>query len=182
MTQSGKRSDKHRRGLILINTGNGKGKTTAAIGTACRALSHGMRVAVIQFIKDERPIGERKILERIDNLTWLAMGRGCTVHRSATSDDVIAARGTWDKAREFLHDETVDLLILDEILYAIGLKFVSAAEVCDELTKRSFNQHVILTGRGAPAELIEVADQVTEMRSVKHPFDKGEKGYIGVDL
>lgn len=182
MTQSVKRSDKHRRGIILINTGDGKGKTTAAIGTACRALSHGMRVAVIQFIKDERPIGERKILERIENLTWLVMGRGCTVHRGATSDDVVAARAAWNKAREFLHDETLDLLILDEILYAIGSKFLSAAEVCEELTKRSFSQHVILTGRGAPAELIEIADQVTEMRSIKHPFEKGQKGYIGVDL
>jgi cob(I)alamin adenosyltransferase len=182
MTESGERANKHRRGLVLVNTGDGKGKTTAAIGTACRALSHGMRVAVIQFIKSESPVGERKIVERIDNLTWLTMGLGCTVHRGETPDDVVAARAAWDKAREFLRDEKLDLLILDEILYAIGLKFLSAAEVCDQLRKRSPSQHVILTGRGAPPELIGIADQVTEMRSIKHPFEKGEKGYVGVDF
>ena len=176
------RADQRRRGLVLINTGDGKGKTTAAIGTICRALGHGMRVAVIQFIKTESPIGERRIFDGIENLTWLSMGRGCTVHRGETPEDVIAARAAWDKAREFLHNENLDVLVLDEILYAIGLKFLLAGEVCQEISKRPPTQHVILTGRGAPSELIEMADQVTEMRSIKHPFEKGEKGYVGVDF
>jgi cob(I)alamin adenosyltransferase len=173
---------KHRTGLLLINTGHGKGKTTAAIGTAFRALGHGMRVAVIQFIKGKWRTGERKLGGQMENLTWLTMGNGCTLHSADRSKDREAARLAWVKAQEFLRSEDLDLLVLDEILYAIRLDFVSVEEVLAALEARQPTLHVILTGRFVPVELVEIADQVTEMRSIKHPFEKGGKGQLGVDF
>lgn len=174
--------DKQCTGLIVINTGDGKGKTTAAIGTAFRALGHGMRVTVIQFIKGKWSTGERKLGEQTENLVWLAMGNGCMLQSADRSKDHDAARSAWDKAREFLNDEELDLLILDEILYAINLDFVSIPEVVAALEIRRPSLHVILTGRLAPPELVEIADLVTEMRSVKHPFEQGERGRLGLDF
>jgi cob(I)alamin adenosyltransferase len=170
------------KGLLVINTGDGKGKTTAAVGTAFRALGHGMRVAVIQFIKGKWRTGERKLGEQTENLVWLTMGNGCTLRSADRSKDHDAARSAWDKAQELLRSEELDLLILDEILYAINLGFVPAEELVAALKVRSSNLHVILTGRNAPAELIEIADLVTEMRMIKHPFQKGEKGQLGLDF
>lgn len=171
-----------RKGLLIINTGDGKGKTTAAIGTAFRALGHGMRVAVIQFIKGKWRTGERKLGEQTENLIWLTIGNGCTLQSADRSKDHDAALSAWDKAREFLHHEELDLLILDALLYAINLDFVSVAEVVAVLKVRRPNLHVILTGRSAPPELVEIADLVTEMRSIKHPFEQGERGRIGLDF
>ena len=171
-----------RRGLLLINTGDGKGKTTAAVGTAFRALGHGMRVAVVQFIKNKWRTGERKLGEQTENLIWLTMGNGCTLRSPDRSKDRYAARAAWAKATELLRNEEVDLLVLDEILYAINLGLVSVGEVMSALKVRLPDLHVILTGRNAPAELIEMADLVTEMRAIKHPFEKGEKGRIGLDF
>jgi cob(I)alamin adenosyltransferase len=172
---------KQRTGLLVINTGNVKGKTTAAIGTAFRALGHGMRVAVIQFIKGRWRTGERKFGEQTENLIWLTMGNGCTLRSANRSRDHDAARSAWEKAQEFLHHEKLDLLILDEILYAISLDFVSSAEVIAALKVRRPDLHVV-TGRSAPAELIEIADLVTEMRAIKHPLEKGLTGQIGLDF
>jgi cob(I)alamin adenosyltransferase len=174
--------NQRRAGLLLINTGDGKGKTTAAIGTAFRALGHGMRVAVIQFIKGKWRTGERKLGEHTENLIWLTMGNGCTLHSADRTKDHDAARSAWTRAQELLQSEELDLLILDEILYAINLKFVSAGEVVAALNVRREHLHVILTGRQAPAALIEIADLVTEMRTIKHPFEKGGKGQIGLDF
>lgn len=173
---------KRRTGLLVINTGDGKGKTTAAIGTAFRALGHGMRVAVIQFIKGKWRTGERKLGERTENLIWMTMGNGCTLRSADRSQDRQAARSAWEKSQEFLRHEELNLLILDEILYAIKLDFVSTAEVVTALKVRDPKLHVILTGRSAPAELIEIADLVTEMRTVKHPFEKNRRSEIGLDF
>jgi cob(I)alamin adenosyltransferase len=170
------------KGLLLIYTGDGKGKTTAALGTAFRALGHGMRVVVLQFIKGKWRTGERRLGERTENLTWLTMGNGCTMQSADPSKDHAVARLAWEKARELLSWEDIDLLVLDELLYAINLDFVSAKEVKAALEMRRHELHVILTGRSAPTELIEIADVVTEMRAVKHPFDRGERGRIGLDF
>lgn len=170
------------KGLLVIRTGDGKGKTTAAVGTAFRALGHGMRVAVIQFIKGKWRTGERKLGEHTENLIWLTMGNGCTIHIADISKDRSAARSAWTKAQEFLHNTELNLLILDEILYAINLDFITGGNVVEALKLRSPNLHVILTGRNAPAELIGIADLVTEMRMIKHPFQKGEKGQLGLDF
>lgn len=170
------------KGLLVINTGDGKGKTTAAVGTAFRALGHGMRVAVIQFIKGKWRTGERKLGEHTENLVWLTMGNGCTSHSTDIAKDRTAACSAWTKAQEYLLSEELDMLILDEILYAINMNFVSAEKVVAALKDRRPHLHVILTGRYAPAELIELADLVTEMRAIKHPLQKGEKGQLGLDF
>ena len=173
---------KQQKGLLLINTGNGKGKTTAALGTAFRALGHGLRVVVLQFIKGKWRTGERRLGERTKNLIWLTMGNGCTLQSADASKDYAAARLAWEKARELLNCENINLLVLDELLYAIDLDFISAKEVKAALEMRSPELHVILTGRSAPKELIEIADTVTEMHSVKHSFERGERGRIGLDF
>jgi cob(I)alamin adenosyltransferase len=173
---------KQQKGLLLIYTGAGKGKTTAALGTAVRALGHGMRVAMLQFIKGKWRTGERRFGEQTENLIWLTMGEGCTLRSTDPSRDRAAARLAWEKAREFLGCEDVDLLVLDEIIYAINLNFMSVEEVKAALETRRHDLHVILTGRSAPTELIEIADLVTEMRAVKHPFERGERGRIGLDF
>jgi cob(I)alamin adenosyltransferase len=110
------------------------------------------------------------------------MGNGCTIHSGDINADRNAAQSAWTKAQEFFHSEELDLLILDEILYAITLDLVSCAQVVEALKVRNPNLHVILTGRNAPVELLEIADLVTEMRMVKHPFQKGEKGQLGLDF
>lgn len=173
---------KRRTSLLVINTGDGKGKTTAAIGTAFRALGHGMHVAVIQFIKGKWRTGERKLGEQTKNLVWLTIGNGCTLGRADRSKDRDMAQSAWEKSREFLHHEQLDVLILDEILYAIELGFLPVEEVVAALEVRRPNLHVILTGRSVPAELVEIADLVTEMRSVKHLFERGHKGQLGLDF
>jgi cob(I)alamin adenosyltransferase len=173
---------RQQKGLLLINSGNGKGKTTAALGTAFRALGYDMRVVVLQFIKGEWPTGERRLGEQTKNLTWLTMGNGCTLQSADPSKDHTAARLAWEKARELLGCQDIDLLVLDELLYAIDLDFVSVKEVKAALEARRHDLHVILTGRSAPTELIEIADLVTEMRAVKHPFERGERGHIGLDF
>jgi cob(I)alamin adenosyltransferase len=173
---------RQQKGLLLINTGNGKGKTTAALGTVFRALGHGMRVVVLQFIKGKWRTGERRLGERTKNLIWLTMGNGCTLRSTDPSKDYAAARLAWEKARELLSCEDVDPLVLDELLYAVNLDFVSTKEVKAALEMRRPDLHVILTGRSAPTELIEIADIVTEMHSVKHSFERGERGRIGLDF
>jgi cob(I)alamin adenosyltransferase len=173
---------RQQKGLLLINIGNGKGKTTAALGTAFRALGHGMRVVVLQFIKGKWRTGERQLGERTENLIWLTMGNGCTLRSADPSKDHDAARLAWEKARELLCNEDIDVLVLDELLYAIDLGFISAKEVKAALEMRRYELHVILTGRSAPTELIEIADVVTEMRAIKHPFERGERGRIGLDF
>jgi cob(I)alamin adenosyltransferase len=170
------------KGLLVVNVGDGKGRTTAAIGAAYRALGHGMNVAVLQFIKGTLRTGEQNIGEQTEGLTWLTMGGGCTLLREDTSEDRAKARAAWEKARELMHLPQLDLLVLDEVLYAIDLGFLSVEETVAEFLVRNPNLHLVLTGRNAPAEIVEIADLVTEMRSVKHPFKKGIKGQIGLDF
>ena len=161
------------RGLILINTGNGKGKTTAAIGTAFRALGHGMRVGMIQFIKGKWKTGERKLGEQTPNLTWLTMGHGFTWESLDLDRDRAAARAAWNIASPWLLDESYDLVIFDEITYVINYGFVPLDELLSALQARRPELHVILTGRDAPAELSAIADVVTEMQAVKMSAQKG---------
>lgn len=172
----------HTRGLILINTGNGKGKTTAAIGTAFRALGHGMRVGMIQFIKGKWKVGERKLGEQTPNLTWITMGHGFTWKSLDLDRDRAAARAAWSTARGWLQEDSYDLVILDEITYVINYDFISLDEVLSALQARRDDLHVILTGRDAPAELITIADVVTEMQAVKHPYREGVSAQKGIEF
>ena len=173
---------RQQKGLLLIYTGDDKGKTTAALGTVFRALGHGMRVVVLQFIKGKWRTAERRLGERTKNLIWLTMGNGCTLQSADPSKNHAAARLAWEKALELLSCENINLLVLDELLYAIDLDFISAKEVKAALELRRHELHVILTGRSAPAELVEIADIVTEMHAVKHSFEIGERGRIGLDF
>ena len=170
------------RGLLLINTGNGKGKTTAAIGTAFRALGHGMRVGMIQFIKGKWKTGERKLGEQTPNLTWLTMGHGFTWESLDLDRDRAAARAAWNIACAWLLDERYDLVVLDEITYVINYGFVPLDEVLAALQARRPDLHVILTGRDAPAKLNAIADVVTEMQAVKHPYREGVPAQKGIEF
>jgi len=170
------------KGLLLINTGDGKGKTTAAIGTAFRALGSGMRVGMIQFIKGKWKTGERKVGEQTANLTWLTMGHGFTWESLDLDRDRAAAQAAWKTASSWLQTDDYDLVIFDEITYVINYGFVELAEVLDGLEGRRANLHVILTGRAAAPELIEIADIVTEMRAVKHPFREGMSAQKGIEF
>jgi cob(I)alamin adenosyltransferase len=170
------------RGLILINTGKGKGKTTAAIGTAFRALGHGMRVGMIQFIKGKWKTGERQLGEQTPNLTWLTMGRGFTWESLDLDRDRKAARAAWDIARGWLLDDGYDLVVFDEITYVINYGFVPLDEILSALQARRSELHVILTGRDAPEELFAIADVVTEMQAVKHPYRDGVPAQKGIEF
>ena len=170
------------RGMMLLYTGNGKGKTTAAIGTVFRALGHGMRVGMIQFIKGKWRTGERKLGEKTPNLTWLTMGHGFTWESLDLDRDRKAARAAWDIACGWLLEESYDLVVFDEITYVVNYGFVSVVEMVEALESRREGLHVILTGRSAPAELTAAADLVTEMRAIKHPYRDGVRAQRGIEF
>lgn len=173
---------KETRGLILLYTGRGKGKTTAAIGTAFRALGHGMKIGVIQFIKGKWRTGERKLGERTANLTWRTMGHGFTWESEDLSRDREMAVSAWQTACRWLAGAEFDVVILDEITYVCSYGFVHVDDVVAALESRREGLHVILTGREAPAELVAVADLVTEMRVLKHPYHDGVPAQKGIEF
>ena len=169
-------------GLILLNTGDGKGKTTAAIGVAFRALGHGMQVGMLQFIKGKWLTGKRKLGENTPNLTWLTMGHGCIRESDDLAHDRAAAVAAWETARRWLASDDFDLVVFDEITYVVNYGFVPVGEVVGALKSRREGLHVILTGRAAPAELTAIADLVTEMRVVKHPYHDGVAAHKGIEF
>jgi cob(I)alamin adenosyltransferase len=170
------------RGLVVVYTGHGKGKTTAALGMVFRALGRGLSVTVVQFIKGKWKTGERLFAETIPSLRFLVMGLGFTWESDDLSRDAAAARAAWDKAREEIASGERDLIVLDEITYAFHYGFLTVDEVLSALRDRPAHVHVVLTGRNAPAAIVDLADVVTEMNPVKHPFAQGIKAQIGVDF
>jgi len=173
-----------RRGLILINTGPGKGKTTAALGTALRAVGCGMRVLVLQFIKGSWHYGELDAAEMLSpHLVLKQMGRGFVKIGGAESDpeDVRLVEEAWNEAREAIYSGEWDMVVLDEINYAISYKMLDAAVVAEALKGKPEMVHVILTGRNAHPLLVELADTVTEMREVKHAYQKGILAQRGIE-
>ncbi len=168
------------RGILLIFTGNGKGKTTAAFGTVCRATGHGLKSAVVQFIKGSWDNGERELLEPL-GVPFYVMSTGFTWETQDKESDTLACLDTWQHARKLLADPTIDLVILDEITYMISYHYLPLQDVIDALTHRPENQSVIITGRGCHRDLLELADTVTEMRPIKHAFDVGIKAQKGID-
>jgi cob(I)alamin adenosyltransferase len=169
-------------GLLIVYTGHGKGKTTAALGTVFRALGRGMRVAVIQFIKGKWKTGERTFAESLPGLEFHVMGKGFTWESDDLSRDKAAACAAWETARRFIESKERDLVVLDEITYAFHYGFLALDDVLATLRARPQNVHIIVTGRNAPEALIEAADLVTEMRPVKHPFEQGVPAQIGIDF
>lgn len=174
-----------KKGLIIIHTGKGKGKSTAAFGMVFRALAHDMPVAVVQFIKGGMQTGERHLISThfSDKCAFFTMGEGFTWETQNRERDTDMARAAWEKAKELISDEKNRLILLDEINIAIRYEYLDAREVSEYLRAHKPNMsHVILTGRGANPLLIELADLVTEMELIKHPFRSGVKAQAGIEF
>lgn len=171
------------KGLLMVYTGAGKGKTTAALGMAIRCLGHDMNVAVIQFIKGAIDTAEERILKSFDaQVVFLRMGEGYTWETQDRERDTKVAQEAWNEAERYLRDETFGLVILDELNIAIHHGYVSLEQVLKAVAQRPPMLHVVITGRGAKPELIEAADLVSEMKMIKHPFRKGIKAQKGVEF
>ncbi len=170
-------------GLLLVNTGNGKGKTTAAFGIAARALGWGQRVGIVQFIKGKWITGERRFFARFpDQVVYKVMGEGFTWDTQDRARDIAAAEAAWASSREMIADPTLNLVILDELNIALRYDYLDLATVLEVLKDRPAEKHVCITGRDARPELIAMADVVTEMTLVKHPFEQGFKAQRGIDF
>jgi cob(I)alamin adenosyltransferase len=169
-------------GIIIVNTGNGKGKSSSAFGMAVRALGHGMKVGVVQFIKGAMSTGEERFLSRFpDELSFHAMGEGYTWDTQDRARDIAKAQEAWQQARRFLADPAYGLVVLDELNIALKYRYLDVHAVIADLLERPPMQHVVVTGRAAPPELIEVADTVTEMNVVKHAFKAGIAAQAGTE-
>jgi len=169
-------------GIIIVNTGNGKGKSSSAFGMAVRALGHGMKVGVVQFIKGAMSTGEERFLSRFpDEVSFHAMGEGYTWETQNRERDIAKAEEAWQQARRFLTDPAYGLVVLDELNIALKYRYLDVHTVIADLLDRPAMQHVVVTGRAAPPELIEVADTVTEMNVVKHAFKAGIAAQAGTE-
>jgi cob(I)alamin adenosyltransferase len=171
------------KGLIIVNTGNGKGKTTAALGMVIRSLGHGYKVAIIQFIKGAWEPAEKAILQQwSQQLVFQAMGEGFTWETQDRERDTEKAKEAWKTALEYIKNPEFKLVLLDEINVALKLGYLQVEDVLNGLEEKPEDSHVILTGRGAPSQLVEAADLVTEMTLVKHPFrEQGVKAQAGIE-
>ena len=171
------------KGLLIVNTGPGKGKSTAAFGLILRALGHGWRIGVVQFIKGAWSTGERRALEAFgDQVSWHSMGEGFTWETQDKARDIAAAERAFAKAKELMADPEIRLLVLDELNIALRYDYLPLAEVVATLSARRPDLHIVVTGRNAKPELIEAADLVTEMTLVKHHFAAGVKAQQGIEF
>ncbi len=170
------------KGLIIVHTGSGEGKSTAAFGTAVRALGWGHKVGIVQFIKGPWKTGEVEFLRKFpDQCTICSLGKGFTWITRSFKEDVRMAQQAWEKCCAMLHDDKYSLVIFDEINYVIKYNFLDVKEVLRALKHKPPLKHVMLTGNGAPKALIRIADRVTEMKCIKHPFQKGINAQPGID-
>ena len=171
------------KGLLIVHTGKGKGKSTAAMGLAARAIGNDIKVGIVQFVKGVWETGERKVLDAFPDLcTIKAMGEGFTWDTQDRDRDVAAAQKAWEMAKEMIADPSYGMVILDELNIVLRYGYLDLQEVIDGLAARPEMLHVVVTGRNAKDELIEAADLVTEMEQVKHPFRSGVKAQIGVEF
>ena len=168
------------KGVFQVITGNGKGKSTSGFGTVTRCVGHGKKAAVVQFIKGGWENGERNLLEKLD-VPFAHMETGFTWETQNRESDTKAAQETWQAAKQFLADESIDLVLLDELTYMVTYDYIELEDVLNSIKNRPYNQCVILTGRAAHRELTELADTVSEVRNVKHVFDAGVKAQKGFD-
>ena len=169
-------------GLLLVLTGNGKGKSSSAFGMVARALGHGMRVGVAQFIKARTDTGEEAFFRRQPGVIWHVLGEGFTWETQNLARDIETAQTGWDVTRELLHDPTLGLVVLDELTYPLKYGWLKLQTVLDDLAGRPPMQHVVVTGRAAPPGLIDAADTVTGLRDLKHAFRAGVRAQKGIDL
>ncbi|NIA00540.1 cob(I)yrinic acid a,c-diamide adenosyltransferase [Massilia sp. CCM 8734] len=170
-------------GIIIVNTGNGKGKSSSGFGMVVRAMGHGMKVAVVQFIKGAMSTGEEKFLRRFpDEVSFHAMGEGYTWDTQNRERDIEKAEQAWTLAKGFLSDPAIGLVLFDELNIALKYKYLDVHAVIADLLDRPEMQHVVITGRGAPDELIAIADTVTDMTVVKHAFKAGIAAQAGTEF
>ena len=170
-------------GLLLVHTGNGKGKSSSAFGMLARALGHGLKVGIVQFIKGAASTGEEAFFRRFpDEVRYHVMGEGFTWETQDRQRDIAKAREAWNVARELLDDPGIALVVLDELNIALKYGYLQLDEVLVDIQSRPALQHVVVTGRGAPPGLIEAADTVTEMSLVKHAFQAGVKAQKGIEF
>ena len=171
------------KGLLIVHTGKGKGKSTAAFGMVCRAIGHGHKVGIVQFVKGKWQTGERVVLEAFpEQVTIRSMGEGFTWETQDRQRDIAAARGAWEHAKSLIANPEIKMVLLDELNIVLRYDYLPIAEVVDVLTNKPEDTHVIVTGRNAKDELIEAADLVTEMTQIKHPFRSGVKAQAGIEF
>jgi cob(I)alamin adenosyltransferase len=169
-------------GVLVLNTGNGKGKSSSGFGMVARALGHGMRVGIVQFIKGAISTGEERFFRRFpDEVVFHVMGEGYTWETQDRSRDIAKAEAAWEKARELLQDPSIGLVLLDELNIALKSRYLDMAVVLADLAARPPHQHVVVTGRGAPPEMIAAADTATDMALVKHAYAAGVKAQPGIE-
>lgn len=169
-------------GLLLILTGNGKGKSSSAFGMVARSLGYGFKVGVAQFLKSRRDTGEEKFLGAQPNVQWQVLGDGFTWETQNRNTDIATAQHGWQVAQGFLRDASLHLVVLDELTYLLNYGYLDSAQVCADLAARPTMQHVVITGRAAPDCLLEIANTVSEINDVKHAFRAGIKAQPGIDL
>ena len=171
------------KGLLMVHTGKGKGKTTAAMGLAMRAIGNGLHVGIVQYVKGKWETGERQVLERFpEQVTIRTMGEGFTWETQDRARDIAAARAAWETAKAMIADSTYRLVLLDELNIVLRYDYLPLDEVLAALRAKPRGLHVVVTGRNARPELVELADLVTEMTLVKHPFRAGVKAQAGIEF
>ena len=171
-----------RRGLLMVFTGEGKGKTTAALGMALRAAGHGLRVLILQFIKGSWSYGELEALKRLEEITIIPLGSGFTWQKENLEEDARLAREGWERAVVAMADPLWDIIILDELNYVLSYGLLPLEIILPAVSKRRKELNIVITGRGAPEELVHAADLVTEMRMIKHPYrEQGIKAQAGIE-
>jgi cob(I)alamin adenosyltransferase len=171
------------RGLLIVHTGKGKGKSTAAFGMIFRHVGHGMRSGVIQFVKGSWGTGERTVLEKFPELVTIkAMGEGFTWETQDIERDIAHAREGWEEAKRMIADPSYRIVLLDELNIVLRYDYLPLEEVLEVLRNKPADKHVVVTGRNAKEELIEIADLVTEMEQIKHPFRSGVKAQAGIEF
>ncbi len=168
------------RGLLIVITGNGKGKSTSGFGTIARAVGHGLNAAVVQYIKGTWACGERSLLENA-GVSFDVMATGFTWNTQDKTQDIAAAQKVWQRSKALLNDKNVDVVLLDELTYMVAYKYIDLDEVISALKNRPKDQHVIITGRGCHRAIIDLADTVSEVQAIKHAFDSGIKAQKGID-
>ena len=169
------------KGLLLVLTGNGKGKSSSAFGMIARSVGHGLRCGVVQFIKGQWDCGEHRLFKDHPLVEFHVMNTGFTWDTQDRQGDIMAAEATWAHAERLLQDSTIDVVLLDELTYMLTYGYLDKARVLAALAKRPPRQHVIVTGRNASRELVDMADTVSEINDVRHAFDAGVKVQKGID-
>ena len=170
-------------GLLVVHTGKGKGKSTAAFGMICRGIGHGMRVGVVQFVKGKWETGEKKVLEAFsDQVTIHTMGEGFTWATQDLNRDITAAQAAWEQAKLMMNDPSYSMVLMDELNIVLRYDYLELEDVLRTLSNKRKELHVIVTGRNAKEQLIEAADLVTEMTMIKHPFRSGFKAQAGIEF